>query len=226
MKPHYEKGKSFLPRDRGRRAEVPHRAVAQAFLPESDCIVANVDADSPPNKPLAEKYGVSSYPTIKFFPKGSSEPVPYTGGRDEQAFTTFLNEQCGTHRAVGGGLNDLAGRLPELDALAQRFFSTSGDARGAVYAEAVALAETLGAGAKHYLRVMEKVVNGSDSYLVKETKRVGSILTKKTMAPSKLDEMKIKANILAAFAAQKAADIKDEVVETAENVAGRIKEEL
>lgn len=44
--------------------------VAKDFASESKCIIANFDADAAPNKPIAEKYGVNSYPTIKFFPKG------------------------------------------------------------------------------------------------------------------------------------------------------------
>jgi protein disulfide-isomerase A6 len=165
---------------------------------------------------------VSGYPTIKFFPKGSSTPVPYEGGRTEADFVAYLNEHCGTHRAVGGGLNEQAGRLAQLDTLASRFFSATADARSAVYEEALALAKTLGVGANPYIKVMEKVVNGSDGYLVKETKRLGSILAKKTLAPAKLDELKIKANILAAFAAQKAEDVKEE----AEHIVERVKEEL
>jgi protein disulfide-isomerase A6 len=72
------------------------------------CIVANLDADAEPNRPLAEKYGITSFPTIKFFPKGG-EPIDYKGGRGEADFVQFLNENCGTHRAVGGGLNDQVG---------------------------------------------------------------------------------------------------------------------
>lgn len=68
--------------------------------------MANVDADAEANRPLALKYGIQSFPTIKFFPKGSSEPGDYTGERTEQAFVDFLNEKCGTQRAVGGGLNE------------------------------------------------------------------------------------------------------------------------
>jgi protein disulfide-isomerase A6 len=70
------------------------------------CVVANLDADAVPNKPLAEKYGVKGFPTIKFFSKDNKEPEAYEGGRTEEAFVSFLNEKCGTHRAVGGGLND------------------------------------------------------------------------------------------------------------------------
>jgi protein disulfide-isomerase A6 len=72
------------------------------------CIVANVDADAEVNRPLALKYGVQSFPTIKFFPKGG-EPIEYQGGRSEADFVAFLNEKCGTYRAIGGGLNDQVG---------------------------------------------------------------------------------------------------------------------
>ncbi len=34
------------------------------------------------------------------------EPEEYDGERSEEAFVKFLNEKCGTQRAVGGGLND------------------------------------------------------------------------------------------------------------------------
>ena len=51
------------------------------------------------------KYNIQSFPTIKFFPKGG-EPIEYGGGRQEADFVEFLNEKCGTYRAVGGGLND------------------------------------------------------------------------------------------------------------------------
>jgi protein disulfide-isomerase A6 len=203
MKPHYEK-------------------VAQTFLSETDCIVANVDADAAPNRPLAERYGVTGFPTIKFFPKGSTTPVDYTGPRSEEGFVQFLNEKCGTYRAVGGGLSATAGRLPELDTLAQKFFSATGDARSAVYNEAVALAETLGMPAKHYIKIMEKVVNGTDTYFEKESKRLGSILSKKSLAPTKLDEIKRKANVLAAFAAAKVEEAKEE----GEKLVERVKEEL
>lgn len=127
--------------------------------------------DAASNKPLASKYGIQSFPTLKFFPKGSSTPIAYEGGRDERSFIQFLNEQCGTHRAVGGGLNEIAGRLPEFDTLASKFFVATGAARDAVYKEALELASSAGAAGKHYLRIMEKVTNGTEAYIEKESKR-------------------------------------------------------
>lgn len=65
-----------------------------------------MDADAQPNAPLAQKYEISSFPTIIFFPKDNKEGVPYQGGRSEADFVNYLNENCGTSRAVGGGLSD------------------------------------------------------------------------------------------------------------------------
>lgn len=151
------------------------------------CIVANIDADAALNKEIASRYGVASYPTIKFFPRGSKEAVSYEGARSEQAFVDFLNERCGTHRAVGGGLDNeassptfglilklmfsQAGRLEQLDALAQKFLAATGNARDAIYKEAVIVSDAIGAASNHYLRVMEKVVNSSEAYIEKESKR-------------------------------------------------------
>ncbi|KAI0728533.1 protein disulfide isomerase [Fomitopsis betulina] len=174
--------------------------VAKDFAAESNCVVANLDADAAQNKPLAEKYGVQSFPTLKFFAKGKKDtPVDYDGPRSEEAFVEFLNEHCGTQRTVGGGLTELAGRLPDFDKLASQFFAATGAARAEIYKDATTLAETVGPAAKHYVRVMEKVVNGSEEYVEKEGKRLASLLQKRTLAPTKLDELKVKSNILNAF---------------------------
>ncbi|KAF8135066.1 thioredoxin-like protein [Boletus edulis] len=194
-----------------------YEEVAKDFTHESNCIVANIDADAALNKDIAGRYGVASYPTIKFFPRGAKEVETYEGARTEEAFVTFLNERCGTHRAVGGhgGLNDEAGRLAELDSVAQKFLAAVGDARDAIFKEAEALSESFGATSEHYLRVMTKIISSSEGYVTKESQRLASLLSKRTLAPTKLDEIKIKANILKAFALEKV-----------ESVIGREKDEL
>jgi protein disulfide-isomerase A6 len=192
MKPHYEK-------------------VAATFKPESECIVANIDADNKKNTHIAQKYEVSGFPTIKFFSKDNKEPEDYDGGRTEADFIAYLNEKCGTQRAVGGGLNDEAGRHTEFDALAHKFFTASASARDSLYKEALELAAAAGSASKHYIRVMEKVANGTTGYVEKESKRLNSILEKRNIAPTKLDEIKIKANILKSFVEDRAADAKDKI---------------
>ncbi|TFK85989.1 protein disulfide isomerase [Polyporus arcularius HHB13444] len=203
-----------------KRLKPIYEEVAKDFKSEPNCVVANVDADAQNNRPLATKYEIGSFPTIKFFPKGQTEPVDYDGERTEEAFVEFLNEKCGTHRTVGGLLNDQAGRLEQLDALAAKFFEETAAVRQELLKEATSLASTLGAGAKHYIRVMEKVVNGSEDYLEKESARLASILSKRTLAPAKIDEIKIKANILGAFkpVVEKADEKIDEAEAEAEEV--------
>jgi len=173
--------------------------VAKIFKSESNCIVANVDADDQKNKGIAERYDVKGYPTLKFFPAGSKDAFEYKGGRTAVDFVKFLNEKCGTKRAVEGGLNDDAGRLPEFDSLAQKFFEAATDAKKAVYQEALSLAKNVEADAKHYLKVMDKIVNGAAEYIEKESKRLESILKKRTLSDAKLDEIKVKFNVIRAF---------------------------
>jgi len=72
-----------------------YEQVAQAFAGESNCVLANLDADA--HGEIGTKYGVSGFPTIKFFPKGATEAVDYDGGRDAQAFLDFMNGKCGTN---------------------------------------------------------------------------------------------------------------------------------
>ncbi|KAF8896355.1 protein disulfide isomerase [Infundibulicybe gibba] len=158
------------------------------------CVVANLDADDKKNSAIREKYEITSFPTI-----------------NEEAIVAFLNEKCGTHRAVGGGLSDEAGRLADFDALAGKFATALSTTKGSIYQEALSLAASAGTGSKHYLRVMEKVVNGTEGYVEKESKRLAAILKKRTLSPTKLDEIKIKANILRAFSQEKVAEAEEKV---------------
>lgn len=183
--------------------------------------------------PLAMKYEISSFPTLVFFSKENKKGEPYTGARDEKDFVEFLNEKCGTHRAVGGGLNDLAGRLPDFDELAHKFYSAGADARQSVLDEATSLSKNAGTAAQQYLKVMKKIVGDSEAYLSKESARLSSILSKRTLSSTKLDEIKVKANILAAFAARKVEegkeefeDLAEEAAENVESAAQRLKGEL
>ncbi|RXW25545.1 hypothetical protein EST38_g314 [Candolleomyces aberdarensis] len=185
--------------------------LAQWFVPESNCIVANINADDEKNKPLAKQEGVSSYPTIKFYGH-DNKAEEYSGGRSEADLVKFLNKKCGTFRAVGGGLNSKAGLVPELDAIATQFVAASKDARQKLLDEASALASKAGAAGKHYIRAMEKVVTGTEGYIEKEAKRLGSILAKRNLSDKKLDELKVKANILKSFTDKPKEKKEDETV--------------
>lgn len=78
-------------------------------------------------------------------------------------------------------------------------------------------AASVKAEAKHYVKVMEKVVNGTEAYVEKEAKRLESILKKRTLARRKLDEIQVKANILSAFKG-KSEEAEEKVAEAEEAV--------
>lgn len=70
--------------------------VAEAFQDES-VIIANADVEAYPS--LGERFSITSFPTLKYFPV-ASENVPYTNGRTAPDFASFLNTQIGTNVAI------------------------------------------------------------------------------------------------------------------------------
>ncbi|GAV74685.1 LOW QUALITY PROTEIN: Thioredoxin domain-containing protein/ERp29 domain-containing protein, partial [Cephalotus follicularis] len=48
-------------------------------------------------KSICSKYGVSGYPTIQWFPKGSLESKKYDGPRHAESLAEFLNSEGGTN---------------------------------------------------------------------------------------------------------------------------------
>lgn len=197
-----------------------YQQVAKDFSGDDDCVVAQMDADQETNKAIAQKYGVSSYPTIMFFPKeDKSTPVPYNGGRSEDDFIKFLNEKCQTFRNPGGLLSDLAGRMPTLDGFASRWYTSPADQRSSIYDEFMEYVGTMRSSPKsnakknevadYYIRVLDKA-NQSAGYIEKETKRLTNMLKKHAegtsqLAAKKVDELTKKKNVLLAFANERIA---------------------
>jgi len=175
--------------------------LAQDFSLEPGVIIAKVDAEADSSKATAQEQGVNSYPTIKFFPKGKTEPEDYTGGRTEPAFVEFINEKAGTHRAPGGRLDATAGTIEALDTLVAKL--TGGSSISEVAAEATKAAKGLKDGAQYkyaeyYVKVFDKL-SKSDGYAAKELARLDGIIKKGGLAPEKIDEFTTKTNILKRF---------------------------
>ncbi|QSZ37113.1 hypothetical protein DSL72_009206 [Monilinia vaccinii-corymbosi] len=175
--------------------------VAQDFVNEPNVVIAKVDAEAENSKATAKAQGVSSYPTIKFFQKGSTEAEAYSGGRSEKDLVEFLNSKAGTHRTVGGGLDATAGSIEALDALVKKF--TGGSSIAEVAATAVKAAQEYKGSAQakyaeYYVKVFDKL-SKSDNYAAKELARLDGIIKKGGVVPEKLDEFTTKSNILRKF---------------------------
>ncbi|MQM19494.1 hypothetical protein Taro_052499 [Colocasia esculenta] len=178
-----------------------YEKVANAYKLEEEVVIANVDADK--FKELAEKYGVSGYPTLKFFPKSNKAGEDYDGGRDLEAFVSFVNEKCGTSRDSKGQLTSKAGILAHLDDLVKEFLSAANDEKKAVLSRIEEEVEKLkGSSARYgkvYLKAAKSCLEKGADYAHKEIDRLNRML-EKSVSPAKADEFIIKKNILSTFA--------------------------
>lgn len=178
--------------------------VASDFASESGVLVAKVDAEGENSKATAKDQDVTSYPTIKFFAKGSTVAEDYRGGRTEKDFVDFINSRAGTHRTVGGGLDATAGTIQAFDDLVAKF--TGGNSIAELSAEAIEMAQAFKENAQYkyaeyYVKVFDKL-SKSDKYAAKELARLDGIIKKGGLAPAKLDEFTSKSNILKRFLAK------------------------
>ncbi len=174
--------------------------LANDFAAEPSVVIAKVDATAENAKSTAEDQAVKSYPTIKYFPRGTVTPEDYQGGRSEQDFVEFLNEKTGTHRVVGGGLDDKAGTIASLDAIIAKL--AAGGEVVSILKEATQAAKGLqNKYAEYYIRVLGKLVKSKD-YSEKELARLAGLIKKGGLAPEKLDDLISRSNILRKFSKQ------------------------
>ncbi|KAL2511798.1 Protein disulfide-isomerase like 2-1 [Abeliophyllum distichum] len=153
-----------------------YEKVATAFKLEEHVVIANVDADK--YKDLGEKYGVSGFPTLKFFPKNNKAGVDYDGGRDLDDFVTFINEKCATSLRKGEEKKAVFSRLEE---------------------EAEKLKGSTARYGKIYVKAAKSCMEKGSDYAKNEIQRLDRILAK-SISAAKADDFNLKKNILSTFA--------------------------
>lgn len=186
--------------------------LAADYANEDSVVIAKVDAEAGNSKALAASQGIQGYPTIKFFPKGSTEGVTYKGPRTEASFVAYINKEAGTHRSVGGNLDSNAGVLETFDAVIAKY--KKGATITEVAAEAGKVAEAITdkvqrVYAEYYVKVFTKLVASKD-WVSTELKRLEGMIKKGGFAQSKIDEMTRKSNVLRRFVGQPEAERKEE----------------
>ncbi|KAL7084108.1 hypothetical protein ACP275_14G204400 [Erythranthe tilingii] len=178
-----------------------YEKVAAAFKLDQHVVIANVDADK--YKDIGEKFGVSGFPTLKFFPKNNKAGEEYDGGRDLNEFVTFINEKCGTSRDPKGQLTSKAGIVEALDTLVKEFIAASSDDKKAVYKrleeEADKLTGPTARYGKIYVKAAKSCMDKGSDYAKNEVLRLERILAK-SISAAKGDEFTLKKNILSPFA--------------------------
>ncbi|CAK8544554.1 unnamed protein product [Lathyrus sativus] len=177
-----------------------YEKVAAVFRLEEEVVIANVDADE--YKDLAEKYGVTSYPTLKFFPKNNKTGEDYVGGHELDDFVAFFNEKCGTNRDEQGRLTAKAGIVASLDDLVKEFVVADGDEKKLLFSQLEEEVQILkGSAARHgnlYLKLMKSSMEKGEDYARNEIQRLEGML-QKSISAAKADEFTLKKNILSTF---------------------------
>jgi len=72
--------------------------LGSTFAKDNSVAITKVDCDA--HQELCGRYDVHGYPTLKWFPKGSTEPEEYNGGRDLSDLTTFVSNKSGAKGSV------------------------------------------------------------------------------------------------------------------------------
>lgn len=177
-----------------------YETVGSIFAGEPDVVIGKVDATV--ESELGSRYGVTGYPTIKFFPAGSSEPEDYQGGREVDDFVEFINNKVGTERLSNGSLKPTAGRVAALDTiLSEANQVVDAAVLGKITEAAKALEGKAAAFGKVYVAVAQKAASKGAEYAAKEFQRIGKLLAGGNMKAENKYNFQVKQNILQSFIA-------------------------
>jgi len=182
-----------------KRLTPDYEKTAVSLEGEDVVVIAKVDADA--EKELGTRFGVSGYPTLKWFPRGSLEGEAYNGGRTPKDFVDFVNEKSGTERTVGGGFLPSAGRTTELDDLVTRFLTASTSERESLTKQAEAWKATgkNAEFAKFYGLTMRRIVSKGDSFVGEEIARLSRLLAGGGITPKSAAGFNKRINIVSQF---------------------------
>ena len=167
---------------------------AKAFAGESGVGVYTVDATE--NSELASRYDVSGYPTLKWFPAGSSEPVDYDSGRDADALIKYINDKSGLHRVKGGGMAPQGGLVTELSEIvtaASSFDTALVDSLKAAVDGLTGKDAELGA---RYVSIATKIAEKGEDYMKNEIARLTKMVANPSIGAEKKTNFLYKLNVL------------------------------
>lgn len=176
-----------------------YEQLAKVFAGEKNVVIGKVDATEFGD--LANKYDVSGYPTLKFFPAGASEPIAYEGARELEDMVSFINEKAGTEREINGDLKATAGRVETLDAVIA--------AAGHVIDESLlsSLQSTVSSlsndqaekGAAYISALTKALAKGGKAYVEKEVARLTGLASKDSVTAESKTGFQLRRNVLQAF---------------------------
>ncbi len=147
------------------------------------------------------RFDVSGYPTLKFFPAGSAEPVPYEGARELSDLVNYINEQTGTERETDGSLKASAGRVSVLDEIIQAAeFVLDGKLVAELSSAVNGLIGDEVVKGQAYLSAAQKILaKGDVAYVQKEISRLAGLISKGSITAESKAGFQQRLNVLKAF---------------------------
>jgi len=183
-----------------KRLTPDYEKAALSIEGEDAVVLAKVDADE--QKELGTRFGVTGYPTLKWFPKNTKEGEAYSGGRTPKEFVEFVNEKSGTERIVGGGFLDTAGRIAGLDAIVAKFKANPSQ-RNALVVEAEkfnAAGDKNAEFAKFYPIAMKRIIAKGQGFVAEESARLARLLAGGGITAKSVAQFSKRINIVKQFA--------------------------
>jgi protein disulfide-isomerase A6 len=167
-------------------------------------VVAKVNADE--HRSLGERFGVSGFPTIKYFPRGKAvnkdNAEAYNGARTSDQFLDFLKKKLEEDKGFA--------RVEELDTLVKDFVGADKKAKGKTIKAVEKAVGSLKDDAKKtgelYVKAMKKALEKGDDYFGKERARLERMISSGGVAASKVDDFARKSSVLSAFVAETAEE--------------------
>jgi len=181
-----------------------YEAVGSVFAGDSEVVVGKVDATE--EQEIASRFDISGYPTLKYFPAGSSTPEDYQGGREVEDFVEYLNTHAGTQRDANGGLKSTAGRVKVLDELISGAnHHVTKDLSDKLDVSVTGLSGSEAASGKIYQSIVKNVLGKGANYLSTEDARMTKMLAGGNLKPESKKTFQLRQNILKAFAVEEAS---------------------
>lgn len=171
-----------------------YEEAAKAFAGESSVGVYTVDATE--NSGLASKYDVSGYPTLKWFPAGSSEPIDYDSGRDADALIEYINGKAGLNRMKGGKVHPSGGLVTALNEIVTASSSYDSALVDSLKAAVDGLSGKEAEYGARYISIASKIVEKGDDYLKNEIARLTKMVANPSIQPDKKTNFMYKLNVL------------------------------
>jgi len=174
-----------------------YEELAKVFAGDKNVVIAKLDATE--YGEIGNKYDVTGYPTIKFFPAGSSEPESYEKGREVEDMVQFINEKAGTQRNSDGSLFDTAGRVSAFDSLIASATKVDADLVASLKSGLSALTGVEKTFGQTYVSAAEKIIAKGSDYLEKEITRLGGMINSASVLPDKKTGFQLRQNVLKAY---------------------------